>query len=76
MPRVLVCEDSRTQAVLPLRGKILNTESLATAKALDNQELKDLVETLGTGIRRLASFFRPRTTRARFIGMSRFCPSA
>jgi DNA gyrase subunit B len=42
--------DSRTQAVLPLRGKILNTESLATARALDNQELKDLVETLGTGI--------------------------
>lgn len=42
--------DSRTQAVLPLRGKILNTESLATSKALDNQELKDLVETLGTGI--------------------------
>ncbi|HLJ12141.1 MAG TPA: toprim domain-containing protein, partial [Planctomycetaceae bacterium] len=42
--------DSRTQAVLPLRGKILNTESLATAKTLDNQELKDLVETLGTGI--------------------------
>jgi len=42
--------DSRTQAVLPLRGKILNTESLATSKALGNQELKDLVETLGTGI--------------------------
>ncbi|MBI3864404.1 MAG: DNA topoisomerase IV subunit B, partial [Planctomycetia bacterium] len=42
--------DSRIQAVLPLRGKILNTESLATARALDNQELKDLVETLGTGI--------------------------
>jgi DNA gyrase/topoisomerase IV subunit B len=41
--------DSRTQAVLPLRGKILNTESLATTKTLDNQELKDLVETLGTG---------------------------
>lgn len=42
--------DSRTQAVLPLRGKILNTESLATSKALENQELKDVVETLGTGI--------------------------
>lgn len=42
--------DSRTQAVLPLRGKILNTESLVTTKALENQELKDLVETLGTGI--------------------------
>jgi DNA gyrase subunit B len=42
--------DSRTQAVLPLRGKILNTESLGVGKLLENQELKDLVETLGTGI--------------------------
>jgi len=42
--------DSRTQAVLPLRGKILNTESLTTAKILESQEIKDLVETLGTGI--------------------------
>ncbi|MBD3673818.1 MAG: DNA gyrase subunit B [Planctomycetaceae bacterium] len=42
--------DSRTQAVLPLRGKILNTETLAASKALKNQEVKDLVETLGTGL--------------------------
>lgn len=42
--------DSRTQAVLPLRGKVLNTESLGTTRALENQELKDLVETLGTGV--------------------------
>lgn len=42
--------DSRTQAVLPLRGKILNTETLSTNRVLENQELKDLVETLGTGI--------------------------
>jgi DNA gyrase subunit B len=42
--------DSRTQAVLPLRGKILNTESLNIVRVLENQELKDLVETLGTGI--------------------------
>jgi DNA gyrase/topoisomerase IV subunit B len=42
--------DSRTQAVLPLRGKILNTESLSTGKILESQEIKDLVETLGTGI--------------------------
>ncbi len=42
--------DARTQAVLPLRGKVLNTESLALGKVLQNQELKDLVETLGTGI--------------------------
>jgi DNA gyrase subunit B len=42
--------DSRTQAILPLRGKILNTESLTTSKILESQEIKDLVETLGTGI--------------------------
>ena len=42
--------DSRTQAVLPLRGKILNTESLTTGRILENQEVKDLTETLGTGI--------------------------
>ncbi len=42
--------DSRTQAVLPLRGKILNTESLGVARILTNQEVSDLVETLGTGV--------------------------
>ena len=42
--------DSRIQAVLPLRGKILNTESLGISKLMENQELKDLVETLGTSI--------------------------
>lgn len=42
--------DSRTQAILPLRGKVLNTESLSTSKVLGNQEISDLVETLGTGI--------------------------
>lgn len=42
--------DSKTQAVLPLKGKVLNTESLATNKILTNQEIHDLVETLGTGI--------------------------
>jgi DNA gyrase/topoisomerase IV subunit B len=38
-----------TQAVLPLRGKILNCEGLATAKALGNQEISDLVTAIGTG---------------------------
>jgi len=42
--------DSRTQAVLFLKGKILNTESLSVKRALDNQEIKDVVATLGTGI--------------------------
>jgi DNA gyrase subunit B len=42
--------DSNTQAVLPLRGKILNTEALSLSKVMQNQEVKDLVESLGTGI--------------------------
>jgi DNA gyrase subunit B len=37
------------QAVLPLRGKILNGEDLPTAKVLANQELGDLVKAIGTG---------------------------
>lgn len=38
-----------TQAVLPLRGKILNSEGLALAKVLANQELADMVTAIGTG---------------------------
>jgi DNA gyrase/topoisomerase IV subunit B len=38
-----------TQAVLPLRGKILNSEGLGTSKVLSNQELADLVTAIGTG---------------------------
>ncbi len=41
--------ENRTQAVLPLRGKILNGEGMTTAKALANQELSDLVSAIGTG---------------------------
>lgn len=42
--------DSRTQAILFLKGKILNTESLSLSKVMENQEIKDLVASLGTGI--------------------------
>jgi DNA topoisomerase IV B subunit len=38
------------QAILPLRGKVLNTEALALAKVLDNRELADVVTALGCGI--------------------------
>jgi DNA gyrase subunit B len=41
--------NNNTQAVLPLRGKILNAEGLATNKALANAELADLVSAIGTG---------------------------
>jgi DNA gyrase/topoisomerase IV subunit B len=41
--------NNKTQAVLPLRGKILNAEGLALPKVLANAELADLVSALGTG---------------------------
>lgn len=55
--------NSKTQAVLPLRGKILNTESLGLGKALESQEIKDLVETLGTGVGGNFDFHRLRYHR-------------
>ena len=39
-----------TQAVLPLRGKILNTESLTMSKIMESNEIRDIVETLGAGV--------------------------
>ncbi|HXG56603.1 MAG TPA: DNA topoisomerase IV subunit B [Vicinamibacterales bacterium] len=41
--------DRSTQAILPLRGKVLNTESVSLAKILENKELSDLVTALGCG---------------------------
>jgi DNA gyrase subunit B/topoisomerase-4 subunit B len=42
--------DRTTQAILPLRGKVLNTESASLAKVLENKELTDLVTALGCGL--------------------------
>ncbi len=43
--------DRETQAVLPLRGKILNVASASTEKLAQNQELVDLIQALGCGTR-------------------------
>ncbi|MEO0514520.1 MAG: DNA topoisomerase IV subunit B [Planctomycetota bacterium] len=42
--------DRTHQAILPLRGKVLNTENANLKKVLDNKELSDLVTAMGCGI--------------------------
>lgn len=42
--------DRNYQAILPLRGKVLNTESATLKKVLENKEIQDMVTALGCGI--------------------------
>jgi DNA gyrase subunit B len=52
--------DRARQAILPLRGKVLNTESVSLAKVLENKELSDLVTALGCGLGRTFDLSRLR----------------
>lgn len=45
-----MARDRKTQAVLALRGKILNAESISMAKAMQNEEIRNIVDALGCGI--------------------------
>ena len=42
--------DRRTQAILPLRGKVLNAEQATLSKVSKNKELSDVVDALGCGL--------------------------
>jgi DNA gyrase subunit B len=55
--------DRTRQAILPLRGKVLNTESASLAKVLENKELSDLVVALGCGLGKNFDLARLRYSR-------------
>src|SRR6185436_15435195 len=55
--------DRTRQAILPLRGKVLNTESASLAKVLENKELSDLVTALGCGLGKTFDLARTRYGR-------------
>ncbi len=42
--------DRKTQAILPIRGKILNVETAPLAKTLANTEIQNIISAIGTGI--------------------------
>ena len=55
--------DRATQAILPLRGKVLNTETVSLSKVLENKEIGDLVTALGCGVGKSFDSTRLRYSR-------------
>ncbi|MEY3019179.1 MAG: hypothetical protein RLZZ272_163, partial [Actinomycetota bacterium] len=45
-----LARDRHTQAILPLRGKVLNVEKAQLTKVLENAEIQALIKAIGTGI--------------------------
>jgi DNA gyrase subunit B len=43
--------DSRIQAILPIRGKIINVQKVTENRALQNEEISALIKAIGTGIK-------------------------
>ena len=42
--------DKESQAILPIRGKILNVEKSTPVKALSSQEITNMITAIGTGV--------------------------
>jgi DNA gyrase subunit B/topoisomerase-4 subunit B len=55
--------DRTRQAILPLRGKVLNTEGMTLAKVLENKEITDLITALGCGVGQAFDLSRLRYQR-------------
>jgi DNA gyrase subunit B len=59
--------ERRFQAILPLRGKVLNTEQASLQKVLSNKELQDVVSALGCGVGETFSTERLRYHKIIFL---------
>ena len=55
--------DPRTQAILPIRGKILNVERARADKMLKNIEIQALIAAIGAGVAEDSTSTRSATTR-------------
>jgi len=59
--------ERRNQAILPLRGKVLNTEQASLQKVLGNKELQDVISALGCGVEKDFSIERLRYHKIIFM---------